>query len=153
MEENKLSYEELSKLMDKISDAMKLSDKKQKAMDSKEEKLHKQTKVMLVEEGKQELENLKKEKEEFDEMTVNSLVYSKEQVLLIKEESEKQYQEKLLETMHKQKEIQTKLYSMKRRELSPEKLQQVEKSAQEADQKVKDDMKKFQTEHFKKMAK
>ena len=103
MGEDKLSYEELSELMDKISNAMKLSDKKQKTMDSKDEKLHKQTKVMVVEEGKQELEELKQEKEEFDEMTVNSLVYSKEQVLLLKEESEQQFQKMLLETMSKQK--------------------------------------------------
>ena len=91
MEENKLNYDEITELMGKISESMKLSRKKQSDIDKKNEKLYKQTKILVVEDGKEEIEKLKQDKEEFDEMTVNSLVYSKEQVLIINKNFNRNY--------------------------------------------------------------
>ena len=153
MEENKLNYDEITELMGKISKSMELSRKKQSDIDKKNEKLYKQTKILVVEDGKEEIEKLKQDKEEFDEMTVNSLAYSKEQVLIIKDELEQEFQQKLLDTMKKQKEIEGKLKSMLSRDLSDEKRAQVQESADKSANKLKEDMQAFQKQYFEKKAK
>ena len=144
----KMSYEEILDLMGKIYEAMDISRNKQVQIDDKDNKLHEETRVLMVEEGKKEIESLKQQKEEFDEMTVNSLVTAKKQILTIREETERQYQEMLIKTLEKQHEIERKLQSMRAGELSDEKLKWAENSAEKARENVNTEMKEFQEKYF-----
>ena len=144
----KMSYEEILDLMGKIYEAMDISRNKQVQIDDKDNKLHEETRILMVEEGKKEIESLKQQKEEFDEMTVNSLVTAKKQILTIREESERQYQEMLIKTLEKQHEIERKLQSMRAGELSDEKLKWAENSAEKARENVNAEMKEFQEKYF-----
>ena len=148
MEEEKLNYDQLKEFMDKVKEAMKLSDKKQKEIDTKNQKLYKQTKLLAVDEEKQEIEQLKMNKQEFDEMTVNSLIYSKKQILMLKEELEKKYQDMLLTSIKKQEEVDKKLKSMESKEVSDEILAQLEKSAQNAKNKIKKEVLDYKAKHL-----
>ena len=62
MDEKKL--EALKTLMEKIHETMRISKEKQALIEEKEKKLYEETRIMMVEKGKAELEELKKEKKE-----------------------------------------------------------------------------------------
>lgn len=147
-----MNMDDLKDLMGKIEEAMKASYQQQNNIDAKTDELYQETRIMMVEKGKEELETLKQNKKEYDEMTVNALKDTKKAILTIKKESEDKYQEMLLSTMQKRKDIENKLARMRAGETRPEKLTMIENSAAKALEKVNADMKEFQDNHFEKMA-
>ena len=142
--------EYLTQLMENLEKAMELSRGKQENIDQKYQALREETRILMVDEGKVEIEELKAAKTEFDEMTVNSLVEANQKVKEAKEKSEKEYQDKLVETIKRRKEIEDKLKTMKERGLSPEKIQWADQSATKALENVNNEMKEFQEKHFEK---
>ena len=74
MEKINLREENLKDLMEKIDEAMRITREKQTKIDEKQQELREETRIIVVEEGKVELEGLKQEKAEFDEMTFNSFI-------------------------------------------------------------------------------
>ena len=104
MDEKKL--EEMKETMDKIQESMYLTLEKRDKIAEKEVALREETRIVMVEEGKEEIENLKADKKEFDEMTVNSLVSTKKDILLAKKDLQEEYQKELLEMAAKKKKIE-----------------------------------------------
>lgn len=155
MEENnnKNNMSELVKLMHKTEKAMEMTREKGLLIEIMEEDLMNETRPMMVEKRKTEIHKNKQEKSEFDQMTVDALRRAKTEVLKIREQSEKEYQDKLLETIEKRKAIENKLNSMKQKGLPEEKLSMAKNSAEKALTKVNDEMKKYQDNHFVKRAK
>ena len=148
MEENKLREENLTELMTKIEEAMNMTRDKQADIDEKQKALREETRIIVVEEGKVEIEDLKKAKAEFDEMTFNAFVNASREIKEIREESEKEYQDKLISTLERKKDIEEKLISMKKRDLTPEKLEMVEQTAKKALENASNEMEEFQNVHF-----
>ena len=127
---DKEKLEKLETLMEKIRETMRISKEKQALIDNKEKELYEETRIMMVEKGKAELEELKKEKKEFDEMTIPALISAKKQILQIKKKLETeeyiQYQldgQKLdREKQEKEKELSDKMKIMMQRNSGNEKM-------------------------------
>lgn len=155
MEENnnKNNMDKLTKLMLDTDKAMEMTRDKQLLIDIMKEDLMNETRPMMVEQRKTEITEKEQEKAEFDEMTKNALVKAKTEVLKIREQSEKEYQGKLLETLEKRKQIEKKLESMENKGLTDEKLAKARNSASKALAKVNEEMKEYQDKHFAKRAK
>ena len=158
MEENLKRYEDLSILMEKIDESMKLSEKKSEEIDEEEISLYVESKPMIVDEKKETMEKMKQDKAEFDEMTKNAIINAKREALLIRKESEKKYEEALVETMQKQNEIQEKLNKMRSRYSSQEEndiesLKMAESAAENAMENVKEAMNNMQKDHFGRISK
>ena len=150
-EENKLTYEDLVNLMGKIKIELDRSKERQETIDNMTEELYEETKPMMVEKRKAEIEDAKKEKSEFDEMTKNALVNAKKQLLQIREKSEKEYQDFLVKAVKKQSDIKTKLASIKKDFVDKDELDKIgtaEEKANNALEKVNNEMKEFQDKHF-----
>ena len=107
MDEKKL--EALKTLMEKIHETMRISKEKQALIEEKEKKLYEETRIMMVEKGKAELEDLKKDKKEFDEMTIPALISAKKQILQIKKEIEKEYIQYQLDGQKLEREKEEKI--------------------------------------------
>ena len=148
MEENK-KLEDLSELMQKINESMKITRDKKTQLEQKEVNLYSETSPMMVEKGKEDIENLKKEKSEFDEMTQNAMVKAKKDILALKKESEKAYQEALMEGMKKQKEMEEKLNSLMGNDLSEDKMKMVKEGYEKAKDKLEASMEEMKEQHFK----
>lgn len=150
------SYEELQKeladLMEKIDESMTMTRKQQKDLDKMEKAMMNEAKPMKLESKKAEFEIKGQYKTEFDEMTKNALVNAQKNIYVLRDETEKAYQDMLMETVRKQKRIQEKLASMKAKDLTPEKLELVEESARKALENANKDMFEFQKKHFEQRA-
>lgn len=150
------SYEELQKeladLMEKIDESMTMTRKQQKDLDKMEKAMVNEAKPMKLENRKEEFEAKGQYKAEFDEMTKNALINAQKNIIVLREETEKAYQDMLMETVRKQKRIQEKLASMKEKDLTPEKLELVEESARKALENANKDMFEFQKKHFEQRA-
>ncbi len=157
MEENKLNYEGLSELMNKIDEAMRMSNQKLADINKKNEELLEETRTLIVEKGQEEIKQMELNKQEFDEMTVNSLVFAMQQLYEIRESSEKEYQEMLMQTAQRNRKIDEILKSKKiefaSNYISEEELSRVETNAEKAKQKLNAEMQEFEKEHFEKIAK
>ena len=79
--EEKEKFADIKESMEKIQEAMWISNEKKANIEEKEEKLHEETKIVVVEEQKEEIAKLKKEQVEYDEMTVNALINTKSDIL------------------------------------------------------------------------
>ena len=153
MEEKNNDMNEIVKLMHKTGKAMEMTRQKQASIDTLKSDIMEETRPMMVEKMKEDIKQGETGKKEFDEMTKNAMIEAKTNILKIREASEKEYQARLMETMQKQKRIEQKLASIKSKELPKEKLEMTETAAKNALNKVKDEMKDFQTKHFTKRAK
>lgn len=149
---NKTKVEELEDLLGKISIEMNRTRDRQTSIEEMTEELYNETRPMMVEKRKEEIEQAKNDKAEFDEMTKNALINAKKSILEIKEESEKAYQEKLLETLKRKQDIERKLssmlVSMRDKKFPEEKLTKAEAAAHKATEKVDAKMNEFQEKHF-----
>ena len=149
---NKTKVEELEELLEKISIEMGRTRERQTSIDNMTEELYNETRPMMVEKRKEEIESAKNDKAEFDEMTKNALINAKKFILQIREESEKAYQDKLLETLRRKQDIERKLssmlVSMAEKRLPSEKLERAKEVASEAMEKVDASMHEFQEKHF-----
>ena len=158
MEENLKMYEYFENLAKKIDESMKISNERAEKINAKKLEMHDETRPVSVDDMKKEVEDLEQKKEEFDGMTKNAIIEAKKIQLVIRKESEKKYQEALVETMQKQNEIQEKLNKMRSRYSSQEEndiegLKMAESVAESTIEKVKDSMNAIQKEHFEIMAK
>lgn len=144
--------EELADLMEKIDESMTMTRKQQKDLDKMEKAMMNEAKPMKLESKKAEFEIKGQYKTEFDEMTKNALVNAQKNIYVLRDETEKAYQDMLMETVRKQKRIQEKLASMKEKDLTPEKLELVEESARKALENANKDMFEFQKKHFEQRA-
>ena len=141
---NKEKMNEMQSLMKKIHEAMRISKEKQVKIEDNEKKLYEETRIMMVEKGKEELEKLKKEKEEFDKMTVSNLTFAKKQIILLKAEAEKEFQKNLIKrqrlerkNQRKKKEIFDKMKAFKERNYgNKEMLEQIETVSNKAEEKL-----------------
>ena len=150
-EENKSKYEQLAELTGKIATSMEISKDKQSSIDAMLEEIYDQPMSMKVEDQKKIIEEKKEEKAEFDEMTKDALVNAQKLVLQIREESEKEYQEVLLETAKKQESISRKLASMKKTLLEQgnlDKISVAEEKANSSLERVNNKINEFQEKHF-----
>lgn len=149
---NKTKVEELEELLGKISIEMNKTRDRKTSIDEMTEELYNETRPMMVEKRKEEIEQAKNDKAEFDEMTKNALINAKRSILQIKEESEKEYQDKLLETLKRKQDIERKLssmlVSMRDKKFPEEKLTKAEDAANKAMEKVNSEMNEFQEKHF-----
>lgn len=153
MEDNKNNMSELVKLIHKTEKAMEMTREKQLLIEIMKEDLMNETRPMRVEEGKKEIENKKQEKTEFDKMTTDALRRAQTEILKLREESENEYQNKLLENLAKKKEIERKLEAMEKKGLSEEKIAMARNSATKALEKANNEIKDYQDKHFTKRAK
>ena len=153
MEEKNNNMSELVKLMHKTGRAMEMTREKQSSIDTLKSDIMEEVRPMMVEKMKEDIKLSENGKKEFDEMTKNAMIEAKTNILQIRETSEKEYQDKLTQFAQKTKRIEEKLASMKNKELPIEKMEMAEKAAKNALDKEKDEMKKFQDNHFIKRAK
>ena len=153
MEEKNNNMSELVKLMHKTGRAMEMTREKQSSIDTLKSDIMEEVRPMMVEKMKEDIKLSENGKKEFDEMTKNAMIEAKTNILQIRETSEKEYQDKLIQFAQKTKRIEEKLASMKNKELPIEKMEMAEKAAKNALDKEKDEMKKFQDNHFIKRAK
>ena len=165
--EERNSMNEIVKLMHQIGRAMEMSRDKQANINKINDNLMEETRPMMVEKMKEEVKLSEQDKTEYDDMTKNSLVNAKKDILKLKEGTEKEYQEKLIETATKHREleaklkrIEDKLASERAKGLSDDKMQEVERAAQKAIDEtnnemnnINNEMKDFQNKHFTKRSK
>ena len=154
MEENKNKYEELKEYMKKIKESMDLSKLKQDGIDKLTQKLYKETRIMMVEKEKEEIKIKEDEKKEFDEMTTQALLNAKKDVLVLKQNMEKDYIQKLLERQQQEKDIQDKFTRMMQRdltELTEEKLKRLNQSRDKALEELKIKKENLQKEYREKV--
>lgn len=144
--------EELDDLMEKIDESMTMTRKQQKDLDKMEKAMMNESKPMKLESRKAEFTEKGQYKTEFDEMTKNALINAQKNIIVLREQTEKAYQDMLMETVRKQKVIQDKLKSMKERDLTSEKLELVEESARKALENTNKDMFEYQKKHFEQRA-
>ena len=144
--------EELDDLMGKIDESMTMTRKQQKDLDKMEKAMMNEAKPMKLESKKAEFTEKGQYKTEFDEMTKNALINAQKNIIVLREQTEKAYQDMLMKTVRKQKAIEEKLESMRDRDLTPEKLELVENSARKAREAVNTEMFEFQKKHFEQRA-
>lgn len=144
--------EELDDLMEKIDESMTMTRKQQKDLDKMEKAMMNESKPMKLESRKAEFTEKGQYKTEFDEMTKNALINAQKNIMVLREQTEKAYQDMLMKTVRKQKAIEEKLESMRDRDLTPEKLEFVENSARKAREAVNTEMFEFQKKHFEQRA-
>lgn len=144
--------EELDDLMEKIDESMTMTRKQQKDLDKMEKARMNESKPMKLESRKAEFTEKGQYKTEFDEMTKNALINAQKNIIVLREQTEKAYQDMLMKTVRKQKAIEEKLESMRDRDLTPEKLELVENSARKAREAVNTEMFEFQKKHFEQRA-
>ena len=144
--------EELDDLMEKIDESMTMTRKQQKDLDKMEKAMMNESKPMKLESRKAEFTEKGQYKTEFDEMTKNALINAQKNIIVLREQTEKAYQDMLMKTVRKQKAIEEKLESMRDRDLTPEKLELVENSARKAIEAVNTEMFEFQKKHFEQRA-
>ena len=144
--------EELDDLMEKIDESMTMTRKQQKDLDKMEKAKMNESKPMKLESRKVEFTEKGQYKTEFDEMTKNALINAQKNIIVLREQTEKAYQDMLMKTVRKQKAIEEKLESMRDRDLTPEKLELVENSARKAREAVNTEMFEFQKKHFEQRA-
>lgn len=144
--------EELDDLMEKIDESMTMTRKQQKDLDKMEKAMMNESKPMKLESRKVEFTEKGQYKTEFDEMTKNALINAQKNIIVLREQTEKAYQDMLMKTVRKQKAIEEKLESMRDRDLTPEKLELVENSARKAREAVNTEMFEFQKKHFEQRA-
>ncbi len=147
MKENIEEVKELEELMGKIAEAMQQSRNKQAAIEAKDYELHNETRPMVVDEGKVQLEDMKKDKEEFDEMTINALKRTQERVMGLKEKTEQEYNQRLEKSVNRTNEIRRKLEGIKAHFEDPETITRAEESANRAIQKEEESMSAYQARH------
>ena len=154
MEENNNNImDKLTKLVVDIDKAMEMTREKQLLINDMKEELMQETRPMMVEERKIAIKSKVKDKKEFDQMTTRALKRAKKDIETIREQSENEYQKKLLDTLEKRREIEKKLKSMEQKGLTEEKLTMARNAASKALNKVNEEMKTYQDEHFAKRAK
>ena len=144
--------EELDDLMEKIDESMTMTRKQQKDLDKMEKAMINESKPMKLENRKTEFTEKGQYKTEFDEMTKNALINAQKNIIVLRDQTEKAYQDMLMKTVRKQKAIEEKLESMRDRDLTPEKLELVENSARKAREAVNTEMFEFQKKHFEQRA-
>ena len=144
--------EELDDLMEKIDESMTMTRKQQKDLDKMEKAMMNESKPMKLESRKAEFTEKGQYKTEFDEMTKNALINAQKNIIVLRKQTENAYQEMLMETVRKQNFIKDKLKSMKKRDLTSEKLELVEESARKALEKTNEEMFEFQKKHFEQRA-
>lgn len=147
--EKKSKYSELVELIGKIDIEMQRSRDRQIAINEMRDVLYNEVmSPMKYQEKTEEMERAKKDKADFDERNKNALVNAKKAILQIKQDTKKEYQDKLLEISEKKKKIEEKLLSMKQKGLPAEKLLKAEEFASEAKIKVDEEMKQFQESYL-----
>lgn len=146
MDRNKI--DELTQLMLKLDQSMAMTREKQTMINNMKSNLMEETRPMYIEQNKIKIEEKENEKAEFDEMTTNGLIQAKAQIKRMREESEQEYQNKLLETLEKKKQIEKKLELIEEKGLTEEKLTMAKSSAEKALAKVNEEIKTYQEKHF-----
>lgn len=150
------SYEELQEnlddLMGKIDEAMMQSRQQQKDLDEMEEAMMEESKPMKLEVRKKEFAEKGQYKTEFDEMTKNALVNAQKNIIVLREQTEKAYQDMLVETVRKQNSIQEKAKIYAKKDLTPEKRKMVEETIQKLKEDTNTKMFEFQKKHFEQRA-
>lgn len=148
MEEIKDKMKELEELLEKISKSMDMTREKKDSIDTITNELNNETRPIMIEKMQEEIEQRKNDRIEFDEMTKNALINAKKLILEIKEDSEKSYQDKLLDIFKRKQEIQKKLFSLKEKEISQERLEIAKKYADIAMENVNIELEEFQKNHI-----
>ena len=146
MDRNKI--DELTQLMLKLDQSMAMTREKQTMINNMKSNLMEETRPMYIEQSKIKIEEKENEKAEFDEMTTNGLIQAKTQIKRMREESEQEYQNKLLETLEKEKQIEKKLKLIEEKGLTEEKLTMAKSSAEKALAKLNEEIKTYQEKHF-----
>jgi len=146
-------FDEIIELMEKIFEADEMSIQKQDEINRERASLREETRIVVVDEMKERIAQLVKDKNEFDEMTRAALENARNQVRSLQQKIELEYNAKLVEFLEKQKDIQRKLDSIRARGLDPEKLAMAEAAAAKALEKLKNDMDNYQKQHFERRAK
>ena len=146
MDRNKI--DELTQLMLKLDQSIAMTREKQTMINNMKSNLMEETRPMYIEQSKIKIEEKENEKTEFDEMTTNGLIQAKTQIKRMREESEQEYQNKLLETLEKKKQIEKKLELIEEKGLTEEKLTMAKSSAEKALAKVNEEIKTYQEKHF-----
>lgn len=118
---------DLVELMRRIKTADDMSKGKQEELNRKIEEMRNETRPVVVDELRAEVAKLEADKKEFDEMTAESYANAKEEARRIQEESEKAYNDKLVEFLNRRQEIERKLKVMRSRGLEPEKMASAER--------------------------
>lgn len=141
-------FDNFTTLMDNIRNADGMSDQRQAEIDSRRQELRNETRPVVVEELREEVANLEKDKIEFDEMTRAALENARKEATEMQQESEKAYNDKLVEFLNRKNTIERKLKAMRERGLTPEKLAIAERSAQKAFDDLNREMSDYQAKHF-----
>ena len=103
------------KKIDKISIEMEKSRERQAKIDQMTNELYEETRPMMVEKMKEEIEEAKREKESFDQMNKESILFAEKEILGKRKILENNLKNKIIETAEKQDTINKKLSSMKKK--------------------------------------
>ncbi len=151
MEENKGDFQKLEEYMNKIKESMKLSNSKKAEIEQLNKKLYEETRIMMVDQEKAELENKKSEKKEFDEMTTQALINAQKDIIALREKLEKDYTKMLLDMQKQEKEVEEKFVKMMQREPTDEKVNWINQSKEKALEALRTKRENSQKEHNEKM--
>ena len=100
-----MRYKRFQYLMDKILEAEKMSAEKQAVIDGKKADLREETRIIVVEEGKEEIARLEAERSEFDVMTQNAIARARTELEGLRTQIEEEYNAKLLKIMEGRSKI------------------------------------------------
>ena len=139
---------ELTVLISKTDKAMEMTRNTQLEIDDMKDVLMEEVRPMMVEKRKEEIAQKESRKSEFDEMTKEAILRAKAEILQIREQAEKEYQDKLIENVEKQKRIADKLKSIEIKEQDEEKISMARNSAEKALANVKEEMKNHEKRYL-----
>ena len=138
----------ISEKMEVIQESMFVSNEKKDKIKEMEDALMEETRIMVAEKQKEEITDLKKGKEEFDEITINALINTKSDILKERKKLEEGLVKKTEEYNKKNEEIDKKLQIMKNRNIdNPEEMKKIIEIAERKKAEAKSELEEYQTEY------
>lgn len=144
---------DIVKLMNKIKTAIEMMHEKQLTISSLEKTRENETRPLIIEKMKQDIEKAKKDKKEFDKITTDYIINAKLTIQKLRDELEKEYKNILLEKIEKERKLEEKVNAMKMRETSSDRLLHIEEIAKKSEEKIKEETDEYSKKHFVKINK
>lgn len=144
---------DIVKLMNKTKTAIEIVREKQSTINILEGIIENETRPLIAEKMKLDMEKAKEDKKDFDEMTTNSIINAKLTIQKLRNELEEEYKNKLLEKIDKQRKLEEKVNAMKMHETSSDRLLHIDEMAKKSAEKIEEETNEYSKKHFVKINK
>ena len=144
---------DIVKLMNKTKTAIEIVREKQSTINILEGIIENETRPLIAEKMKQDMEKAREDKKDFDEMTTNSIINAKLTIQKLRNELEEEYKNKLLEKIEKQRKLEEKVNAMKMHETSSDRLLHIDEMAKKSAEKIEEETNEYSKRHFVKINK